>query len=92
MSSLVHVADMAHSRSFPTNGETLSVREAVSQFLAIPTDQLESAIEGSELRLVNYGLVNDQLDRELVANDVITIHSAAVAKGGVPGAVVGNAR
>lgn len=83
--SLVHVTDMAHSRSFPINGVPLKVRDVVAAFQGKPAGCPD--MTNLTIRLVNYGDVTNELDRTLAHNDTITLFSNAVANGGVKGAV-----
>lgn len=84
MAGIINVTDMAHTRSFPINGTPVTVKDVVADFLGQEPARLN--ITGKTIRLVNYGEVTNDLNRQLKNGDTITIFETGVANGGVKGA------
>jgi hypothetical protein len=86
LASLAHVTNITSTRSFPINGGTLTVRQALADFYRVEADAVEATIAGKTVRIVNRGPVTD-LNVRLAENDTVTIFESEVATGGVKGAI-----
>lgn len=85
MAALVHVTDMVNASSFPINGEKLTAREALSQFLRVDPSDVESSLGERTASIVNRGTITD-FDMEMRANETITLYPKQVQQGGVKAA------